>query len=159
VNLSLTPSVISISNSSRYLLEGWYVNDVLLAGNMFTVTQDMQMRANYEKQYLVQVSSPIGVTTGSGWYNDGAVATIGVTATSIPAAGILGQFNVRSVFSGWSGDFSGNEEKVRVASPMSIVAVWRTDYGALPYLGIFTVTSVACLCLVVSRLQRNRSRL
>jgi hypothetical protein len=160
VDLSSVPNSIQLSTTSRYFLEGWYVNGVLLSNTQgVKITEDLDLKPNYVEQFLVQVSSPTGTATGSGWYDDGANVTIGVTPYAIPVTGTMGKLGVRSVMSGWSGDFHGEalngESNVQVESPLSIVAVWTTDYGGLPYL---TILLFAAAILGSVEVRRNRTR-
>ncbi len=159
VDLSMMADMVPISATSRFLLEGWYVNVNGWAqpDSALAVTGAMALRANYVKQYLVQVTSPTGTTSGSGWYNDGANATISVTPSKILAAGVLGQFGVGTMPS-WEGDFSGplidGQSVLTVHSSLRINAVWRTDYGVLPYIAVLVAAAV---CLGLVQLRRNAS--
>jgi hypothetical protein len=138
----------------------WYRDgDLLTNTQSVTAREDLDLKPNYVKQFLVRVSSPTGTATGSGWYDDGANATISVTPYTISATGFQSKLGIRSVMSGWSGDFHGEaidgESIVQVKFPMSIVAVWTTDYGGLPYLIILLV---AAAMLITVEFHRNRTK-
>jgi hypothetical protein len=159
VNLSAASSTVPISATSRYMLEGWYVNDTFEKQSSFSVTGNMVLKPKYVKQYRVQVMSPIGTATGSGWYGEGTASTIGVMPNVILAQGILGSLGVKTVLSGWSGDFNGplanGESTVLVNSPLTITAVWRTDYSVLSYLLLLAAVVIAVAFL--SEIQRRRA--
>ena len=164
VNLSDAPKTLSISATSRSVLRGWYVNGQLAVYiNTFPVTGDMDFKANYMNQYLVQVTSPTGTTSGSGWYDDGANTTISVTPSMIPVPGLLGTLGVKSIMSGWSGDYSGPVSNgvsvVPVHSAMKITATWRTDYSALVYFAIALIISLSVVLVLVLAIVIVRKRI
>ena len=129
--------VKSISSQERLVLTDWSAGYRLITnGYALEVTSDMTLTAVYANQFFVNVTSPFGQVSGSGWYNQGSNVSVKVTPYSIPAQGVLGLLHVGTVFEGWTGDFSGsmNPSSLTVDSPKHIVAVWGTDYGLLPLL-------------------------
>lgn len=159
IDLSNVPTISPISGTSRYYLADWIVNGVHENDITITARADEVLKANYVKQYLVQVNSPEGISTGSGWYTEGTQATIGVSPNTIPAPGILGQLGVKSVLSGWSGDFTGpvsnGQSTLLVKSPLTVNAVWSTDYGVI----ISTIVlGVIAIAIVVTLRLRQKSR-
>jgi len=164
IDLTNLPEFLPITASSRYFLEDWYVNGVLqnAAGmGIFSATGNLTLKPLYVKQWLVQVNSNIGTPTGSGWYNDGAIATISVNPTVMRASGILGDFGVDSVLAGWTGDYIrpvvNGETTIHVKSPMTITAVWRTNYGMLPYYSVL-IPVIAVVYLLVSLVNRSKTK-
>ena len=94
---------VNLSSDSRMKLEGWYMNGVLSSELSFVATQDMNLTAAYEEQFLVTVTSEYGKTSGSGWYNKGSQATVSVAPTSVADQGILGTLGFKSIMMGWTG--------------------------------------------------------
>jgi hypothetical protein len=85
--------------------------------------------AVYSAQYLLQVSSSKGATTGTGYYAEGDKATISVSPQTISG------FPVDSSFSGWSGGAvvaaSSPATEVVVDGPKSVRAEWADSYVKL----------------------------
>jgi len=145
------PNVTIISNTTRYYFEGWYVNGELQKDNFFRVMADTDVKPAYLAQYFVNVASPRGQTAGSGWYDAGSNATVSVNPTVIMATGILGMLGVSFRMVGWSGASTEPEPgmngaaSVQVHSPMTLTAVWRTDYGLLPFLALIVTIAIVAL--------------
>ena len=164
IDLPNIPEILPITASSRYVLEGWYANGVLLNAKgtgTFSATGNLTLKPFYVKQWLLQVNSNIGAPMGSGWYDDGAIATVRVNPPVIREAGFLGDFGVSSVLTGWTGDYAGpvvnGESMIHVKSPMTITAVWTTNYGMLPYYTLL-IPVIAITCLSVSLEYRRRTK-
>jgi hypothetical protein len=120
-----------MTGDSRYYLHGWYVNGVLQSAyqsEIMTVNGNMTISPDYMKKWLVQVSSSIGTMKGSGWYNDGTTATIGVQSMFVRDQDPLGGLGVGWQFAGWRGyDLSiiNGHSQVKVNSPLAMTAVWN----------------------------------
>jgi hypothetical protein len=143
---------VPISDGERYYLKGW--TDGTYIANGFTTDRNMSLSAVYVKQYLVTVTSTLGSTFGSGWYDAGSDAEIGVRTTSIQAEGILGVLGVRSTFGGWGGDYIGSPRSdgssiIAVNAPMTIHAQWSLNPGiilsasAVIIIAVVSVSAVA----------------
>ncbi len=89
-------------------------------------------RAEYETQYYLEVRSEIGRPQGSGWYDEGYSAII-VVDPEAPMMGFWGSLGAKYAFDRWSGMSNGNifdsTTKVVVENPMTVNALWRTDYS------------------------------
>jgi len=128
-NASVTVSAANPSNvtmnASRFLFSSWSGD---FSSNSSTITVTMSrpvaLQANWVKQYYVTVVSPAGSPSGEGWYNAETVATVGVQSTVQYSNG------TRLVFNGWnSPNLGGNPTtQVTVNSPISVLAVWKTQY-------------------------------
>ena len=83
-------------------------------------------------QYYVSVESKYGRTVGSGWYNEGEEACIGLRGVESENGVIFVPITKveRVVFQGWTGDLvtSASKKCIKVDSPKSIVATWRKQY-------------------------------
>jgi hypothetical protein len=77
----------------------------------------------------VQVITPYGNSTGSGWYDGGSRATITVQEIVVTLSN-----GARAVFTGWSGlSAYSNSSKIAFAvdAPHAFVASWKTQYYLL----------------------------
>jgi hypothetical protein len=160
IDLTNAPEIIPVDAALRYYLEGFYVNGALDNETRgFTVTQDLTIRANYVKQWYVQVNSNIGTPTGSGWYVDGTKATISINPAHVASPGLIGELGIGMSLSGWQGDYNGSveggESTIIVNSPMTVTAVWTTDYGVLPYFLLL----LPCVFLLVYFRRKRRVRI
>jgi len=85
------------------------------------VDESKTVTAEWRTEYLLTVESDHGEPEGGGWYDEGASATISVTASE----GMI----VRQVFTGWSGDYSGDTTSASIImdGPKTVTADWKTD--------------------------------
>jgi ribosomal protein L40E len=149
---------VPISGGERYYLEGW--TDGTYTASGFAADQNMSLSAVYVKQYLVTVTSTLGSTFGSGWYDAGIDVKIGVRPTSIQAEGILGALGVRSIFGGWGGDYTGSPRPdgsslITVNAPMTIHAEWSLNPGTiLPASAVIIIAIVSVGAVTLKR--RNK---
>lgn len=135
-----TISVTSIEEpTTRYIFTGWS-GDFSGDAEVASVTMDSPkaIRANWRTDYLLTIESTYGGPEGEGWYESGSTVTISVT----PSEGML----IRHIFTGWSGDFSGDTAtaSVTVDSPKVITANWRTDRTRL-YILIGIIVVIAAI--------------
>jgi len=88
------------------------------------VYSDVEVSAVYSAQFLVQVTSDYGRTTGTGYYNEGDIANISIDTTPV-GSGIIDK-----TFGGWSGDISTSAQgaQVKVDGPKVIKAEWQDSY-------------------------------
>ena len=113
------------ANSSRLIFNGWSgdltSNATQLQVNM---TKPESLSANWITQYYVTIVSPTGSPTGSGWYNAGQIATVGVQSSVQYSNG------TRLVFTGWNSTTVGKNPsaQITVNSPTTLQAGWRTQY-------------------------------
>ncbi len=86
--------------------------------------EDMKLKALYKKQYKITVESEYGTATGSGWYDEGATATISVSPTQVQL-----EDNKIAVFKGWlrNGEYISGEPTlvVSVTEPATYTATWE----------------------------------
>jgi M6 family metalloprotease-like protein len=113
------------ANASRFLFSSWSGD---FSSNSATITVTMSkpvaLQANWVKQYYVTIISPTGAPSGEGWYNAESVVTVGVQSTVQYPNG------TRLIFNGWNSAALGSNPttQVTVNSPISILAVWKTQY-------------------------------
>ncbi len=113
------------ANSSRLLFDGWSgdmsSNSTYLQVNM---TKPVSLKANWITQYYVTIISSTGSPTGSGWYNAGQIATVGVQST------VQYSNATRLVFTGWNSTALGRNPntQITVNSPTTLQAGWKTQY-------------------------------
>jgi hypothetical protein len=131
------------TNSARTRLSGWSLDGSPLStvngSGTFTIsiipmTSGHSVILMGATQYYLNITTSNGAVEGSGWFDEGSLATFSVVSTGTPA-GIL----TWRVFNGWSGDSNSKSAtaSVTVDSPKTIEATWRTDSTML-YL-VFTV--------------------
>ncbi|MGQ0797020.1 MAG: sialidase family protein [Methanobacteriota archaeon] len=106
----------------RYLFADW--SDGGAQTHDVTVSAPASLTVNFTSQVLLDLNSAYGGVTGFGWYDVGAVATIGATS---PVSGGAG---VRYAFDGWTGDLTSAAPSaiVTMDAPKTVTATWRTEY-------------------------------
>jgi len=79
---------------------------------------------NYTTQFYLYVYSAHGKPSGSGWYDQGAIAEISLEPSTSEETG------VRHIFLGWSGDQSNNATSIQIVmdGPKNLTAIWKTQY-------------------------------
>jgi hypothetical protein len=143
------PELYQPSAQTRYSLVG-LENSTRNEINV-TAATTATIEAVYSTYYLFEAASPIGNTTGSGWYRSGSTATYTVDETS--SGGPL----VYQRFSGWTGSFSSEQPtgSTVVTSPESITAQWSTDNSLLFAVVATVLAGAAVAGLFVFRLRKK----
>jgi len=128
-NTTVTVTANALSNvaeqSSRMVFKNWSgdVNSTSTSISV-TMTRPINLNAYWKHQYYLNVISPAGVVSGSGWYDAGSSATISVEST------VLTQNKTRQVFTGWAGGATGQSttETIVVNAPTVVQASWKIQY-------------------------------
>jgi hypothetical protein len=117
-NLEMS-SMIDIGKGTRYVFISWDDGDTSASR---TISRAGVYTANYKTQYQLTINSAYGQPQGADWYDSGSTATISVASVE--------EGTIRHIFTGWSGDFTGEAGTASVImnSPKTITANWRTDY-------------------------------
>ncbi|MDE1874066.1 MAG: hypothetical protein KGI04_03020 [Candidatus Micrarchaeota archaeon] len=122
------PAVVNLTGDTRAVFLGWSGTGLgYYSGNKTTVqllmTANITETAKWQIQYLVNVSSPYGVASGSGWYANGSRVYYSISNTSFLRNGVQ---EVR--FLKWSSGATGTNSSSAVSGPANITAVWA--YGS-----------------------------
>ena len=135
INIS-APASVYLSNNTREVFKGWdgsgsgsYTGSsrnskVLMASN---ITET----AVWQLQYLVNVSSDYGSSSGSGWYDANQTMHYSVISNTVYTGP-----GEREVLTGWSTDLTGINGSTKVVSPLQISALWKKEY----YLNLTSTT-------------------
>ncbi len=127
VHLS-APKEVDFGNGTRATFEGWSgTGSISYTGS----SQDTQVlmysniteTANWETDYLINVTSEFGNATGSGWYVSGSAVNYGVDVTDIYVNG-----TTRYHFIGWSSGLTSSHASEKADSPQNITAIWKLQY-------------------------------
>jgi len=113
------PQVVNQSSDTRYVFSSWDDGD-----NAITrVISKGSYTANYDKEYLLSVTSDYGETQGAGWYKAGNTASFSVTD-------YIELSDTKHIFTGWSGDYSGDSpsSSLSMNGPKTVTAQWRHEY-------------------------------
>lgn len=146
VSLGPVPQIISIPESSvqRFVWFSWNIDGMTQPGASAEILMDKphSVRLIYQTQYYLLVTSPLGETTGTGWYVDGQKARFGVTCSR-------SELLVKHTLAGWRVNSSNvirtlppSETEVTMDRPYVIEAQWSTDYTPL-WIFIFALVSAA----------------
>ena len=111
-------SIIYITNQSRFVFSSWS-NGNLQPNGTVKVTSPLKLIGAYSQQFLVEVSSQYGNTTGSGWVNAGKKDIISVTS---PFKNISN--TERLAFSEWSNGSAEPKLEVNVTKPITLTALY-----------------------------------
>jgi hypothetical protein len=157
------PDTIVIASGTRLVFEGWYLDSQRLAGepDKVVVNKPFNLEGRYRTEYYLNVTSPIGNTTGSGWYTKDSVATFSVDRTVFPEPGVLGVLGLRLLFDKWVGtqNFLGvpvePQGSVRMGEPAEITAVWREDWNVITLNFILLVLAILACVIAAKKLARK----
>jgi hypothetical protein len=163
-SLSVKPTggdVVYTTQGTRLVFDAWYMNDRRLTTEptAMIVSEPIRLEARYGTEYYLNVTSPFGITTGSGWYKKDTTAPFSVDTALLPAPGSLGVLGLRKSFDGWVGsqNFLGTQQEIHGAivmrEPATITAIWSDDWTALMLnvLVILFAAIVGGTVLVMSR--------
>ncbi len=157
---AVNASVLSVSPGVRVSFAGWSGNatGTSLSGT-FTMDGPRTASAEWEREYLVTVTSDVGTVTGGGWYAAGATVTLGAPAQ----ATANGQ---TYTFAGWTGDVSGTLANLTFTAsrPVSAHATWTpvsTGLGAndvVTWSAIGVVVIIVVAVLIVFLMRRRKRK-
>ena len=147
------PSQVVGGPNSRLSFNGWNVDGVNGTTNstlIILMNTPHTVNAQYKQQYYLAVTSDLGSTTGTGWYDAGTQAEISASTPPNPAYGI------NMVFAGWNGTVnspSSQSTTVLMDGPKNVTAMWRSDATVLYATGVVVIAiiSVAAYLLVTRR--------
>ena len=149
VQLGPAPATINLSTVERIRFIQWSVDGNTSSNLSTTVFMDKSHKVAllYKTQYYIEVRSSNGLTTGTGWYDQGSTAKIAVAATqgTWPISYMLTDWHVdpptqtlTKYDSSWS---------LTVDRPYVVEAVWNLDY--VPLLLVFGGSGVAIAAVSV----------
>ncbi|MGA2682155.1 MAG: hypothetical protein ABSF44_10200, partial [Candidatus Bathyarchaeia archaeon] len=127
--VSISPTTVAGAAGTQYVFTGWSgdASGTSANSNPITMNGPKTATANWQTQYLLNVTSAHGTISGSGYYNSGTNATASVSPLTV--AGAAG---TQYVFTGWSGNASGTtspSNNITMNGPMAATANWQTQYN------------------------------
>lgn len=92
----------------------------------FVVSDNYNLRAIFEDQYRLRLTSEHGMPYGDGWFTKGETATFGVKLTNADS----GQDGSRYLFASWDGgDSKGSQSNsIYIQGPTTVKATWYQQY-------------------------------
>jgi hypothetical protein len=113
------PLVMKIGNSARAVFEEWNVTSASSTLQL-SISRDVSLLAVYRRQYYLNVTSPLGRTSGTGWYDENSAAEFRVTPPIVTD-------ERTHVFIGWLGDSSdaSSSASVFVNGSKNVEASWQ----------------------------------
>lgn len=141
----------------RYTFLGWTDGSKDLSRTL-TATAHGDYSPLFKTQYQLQVASDFGNPQGSGWYDEGSIASFSVTSPS-PEPGLLGLLGGKAIFRGWTGDSTARStaSTIVMTGPMSVKASWTVD-NSQAYITIailFAAVAAAFALLMIRRRRRT----
>ncbi|MEM2945615.1 MAG: carboxypeptidase-like regulatory domain-containing protein [Thermoproteota archaeon] len=137
-----------------YLERGNYEVAVRFEGDSAHEASSASVTLTVMAKYKVEVLSKRGVVTGSGWYRQGATATVSITPTVIEE-----DFFTKHVFEGWVVEgvvvSTSSTYSFTVDKTITLTASWRTEMN-LVNIGI--VVGVILLIVIVSAVLAARRK-
>jgi hypothetical protein len=158
--ISLTaPGEVNISRGEKDVFDGWIIGNSEDRDDSinFNIRTPLEIRANYHREYFLQLNSIYGNPTGIGWYEDGSTATINIEKELV-MPGFFGFLGGKIIFDKWNGEFQSrnNIADVYMNSPKIITANWRDDYTLTQIIGILTLFIIVALWAVTILKKRKK---
>ena len=122
------PEYVNISNGVRERFTGWKG----LGGGSYTgssesayihMDSNITETADWIRQYYVNVTTPYGNATGSGWYDANSTAYLDLESNSIYVG-----YGSRERFINWSNGLTGQKPIMVINNPANITANWVLQY-------------------------------
>ncbi|MBI4311234.1 MAG: hypothetical protein HY681_05565 [Chloroflexi bacterium] len=114
-------SIDGTPGEDRWRFTGWDGADLQTPRGTVVVERPLELKALYKRQFMVRVLAPYG-SSGEGWYDEGAPATIHVP--QVPG----GTLFFRRVFDGFPGlQASSPDLEVNVTGPLIVTALYRSS--------------------------------
>ena len=158
------PDVINTTQGTRMVFDGWYLNGQRANFDLGTIVVDepLAIKGLYRTEYFLNVTSPFGATSGSGWYPKDSVASFSIDRTMVPMSGVFGVLGLRKTFIGWSGsqDFLGLPDEahgsVTMRAPTTVTATWGEDWSSvLPIVLVLVLVAAVAVALGFARSRRT----
>ena len=145
-HLVSVPPIIPLGTTSRAVFQQW--NDTTPSPSLRMITStDMSLYAIYRRQYYLNVTSPFGKTTGTGWHDEDS------TAPFLVRPSLVVEEEKTHVFVGWSGDSTDSSpaSRVLIDDAKKITASWKDvehveQDATLLRFEVLLMTSLAILC-------------
>jgi uncharacterized repeat protein (TIGR02543 family) len=117
---------------TRYVCTGWTGTGSVGNGASssippFNITAPSTITWNWQKQYLLTVSTVHGTAGGAGWYDANSLATANINPTTV-----AGSAGTQYVFTQWSGGASGSSPSstpINMTAPKTAIANWKTQFN------------------------------
>jgi hypothetical protein len=126
-----TEVFVVVPNANRFLFTQWSGDS---AGPNFWQSSPIFMDspktavALWQEQFYLTVSSPYGITSGEGWYDDGTLAYAGLDTDMY----VVTPNAERYLFSSWGSDATGfdfsQSDPIDMTMPMTATALWTQQF-------------------------------
>jgi hypothetical protein len=121
-DFGIESNTVTVGYGTRAVFRGWSNGDKN-ASSALAVDSPSQLAPHWTIQYLVNLTSQYSSTSGSGWYDNGSIATIGVSNPSI----IINQTS-RFQFNSWSNEYNRSNLAISVHEPIFLTAMYGKQY-------------------------------
>ena len=124
-----------VSTDTKYVFGKWVLKGDNLSiidkptsnSATLTINGPQIVEADWNKFYYVNVISPYGDASGSGFYQEGTTTNISISTTEITPS----DRQHKAIFSGWTGAdgaLTGKTINVDVNKPLTLIANWKDQY-------------------------------
>jgi hypothetical protein len=140
---AISPSNLVI-NESRLIFDRWVEFPNERSPTLTVLMEEPQtVTANWNKQYYLNIVSPVGDVNGDGWYDEGSVAEISVSSRYVPMD-FFGIFGLGYDFSHWSGDVVTRTPtaSLLINGPKNVEAVWKLSFIRFVILSIIIILAI-----------------
>ena len=153
-----TPIEVNISQGEKDVFDGWIIgNSENKDSNInINIGTPLEIRANYHREYFLQLNSIYGNPIGFGWYEDGSTATISIEK-ELAMPGFFGFLGGKVIFEKWNSEIQSqnNIANVYMDSSKIITAYWRDDYIITFIIVTFMLLIIVAL-LTLTILKRHK---
>jgi len=124
------------NNMTRWVFTGWS-DGISTPLRTIKLTKSSVIYAIYRKENYVNVFSPYGSISGSGWHKSGSEVIISINPTIIELSN-----GTRFVFTHWTGDITSEKPVItfKAESPITLRASWKVQYRLIVEANYGTIT-------------------
>jgi uncharacterized repeat protein (TIGR02543 family) len=126
----LDVGTVSLGEGARAMFQGWYgdASGTDPSGSTsILMNRPHLVVAVWQVQFYLQVNTPVGTASGSGWYVNGSFGLASVNASIVQVSA-----TERQAFDAWTGDASGSSavlsNPVSMDGPKTATATWHVEY-------------------------------
>jgi uncharacterized repeat protein (TIGR02543 family) len=127
---TLTDGIVAGTAGTQYVFTSWSGDASgtnYAQSDAITMNSPKTATAVWKTRYFLTVTSAYGTTSGSGWYDSGLKANVGLSIGSIDHLN-----GTQHVFVNWGGDATGTiyskSNDITMDGPKTALAVWKTQY-------------------------------
>lgn len=121
-HLQVETPIVETASGSREVFDGWSNGNSTNSTAVY-MNGPKSLATLWKTQYHLDVLTPYGNVTGTGWYYVNQTANVSLNVAMVPVNN-----DSRYTFYDWSNGYSGQNIRITVASPVTLTAIFDKQY-------------------------------